>query len=111
MSAPHTKGPWWPEQDSAGQWGVSTYRDGAKPQFQPYGATICYSIGDHTERRTRDNREANAHLIAAAPDLLEALEGLLVFAEAAETKALVGDEGCLWPVEEARAAIAKARGQ
>ena len=57
-----------------------------------------------------DEALANARLIAAAPDLLEALEGLLVFAEDAETKALVGDEGCLWPCEEARTAIAKARG-
>jgi hypothetical protein len=52
----------------------------------------------------------NTRLMDAAPDLLAALEGLLAFAEAAETKILVGDEGCLWPVEEARAAIAKAKG-
>lgn len=56
----------------------------------------------------REIAEANARLIAAAPALLEALKGLLVFAEAAETKMLVGDEGCLWPVEFARAAIALA---
>ena len=41
------------------------------------------------------DNEANARLFAAAPDLLEALKGLISFAEAAETKALVGDEGCL----------------
>ena len=52
--------------------------------------------------------EANAQLLAAAPELLEALQGLLSFAEEVEQKMLVGDEGCLWPVEAARAAIAKA---
>ena len=48
--------------------------------------------------------------ISAAPDMAEALRALLVFAEDAETKALVGDEGCLWPVEFARAALLKATG-
>lgn len=40
--------------------------------------------------------------------LLKALRGLIAFAEAAETKMLVGHEGCMWPVEAARDAIAAA---
>ena len=64
--------------------------------------------GEHCP--TRAKVEAAKHLREAAPDLLAALEGLLAFAEAAETKMLVGDEGCLWPVEGARAAIAMAKG-
>jgi hypothetical protein len=69
-------------------------------------AAIHPEVGSHAEAHF-----ANARLIAAAPDLYEALAGLIGFAESAETKALVGDEGCLWPVEFARAALAKARGE
>lgn len=50
--------------------------------------------------RTQEELEANAHLIAAAPDLLAALEEVVGFVEA------VG-----WTVSKARAAIAKARGE
>jgi hypothetical protein len=57
------------------------------------------------------NKEANARLIAAAPDLLEALKLCLPILETHEDTQLVGHEGCLWPVELARAAIAKAMGQ
>jgi hypothetical protein len=50
-----------------------------------------------------DAHKANAHLIAAAPDLLEALEALVKQAEG--HKAV----GVYW--DEARAAIAKAKGE
>lgn len=50
---------------------------------------------------------ANAHLIAAAPDLLEVLER--VIAEATNPR---GDGGVRWgTVDRARAVIARARGQ
>jgi hypothetical protein len=68
---------------------------------------------------------ANAHLIAAAPDMYAALETsqhvleiMLNFGEKVEEEALKGIEGCLWPVEEMReqiatikAALAAARGE
>jgi hypothetical protein len=76
MENKNTSGPWWPVQDSGGRWYVTTYRDhenaGAKPSR--FGATIAHSIGDHTEKRTSGNEEANARLIAAAPELLAALQ-------------------------------------
>ena len=55
-------------------------------------------------------REANARLIAAAPDLLEALESLY------HTANSIGEDTCdpvafAGALEDARAAIAKARGQ
>jgi len=78
MGAQHTPGPWWATTGGTG-WEVRTYRDGENPETSPYigeyyGASITHGIGDHTEARTRGNEEANARLIAAAPDLLEALE-------------------------------------
>jgi len=58
------------------------------------------------------NNEANARLIAAAPDLLEALEELVsrresVCAERGEMDRLAGSDG---RYNRARAAIAKAKG-
>ena len=53
----------------------------------------------------RDVHPANARLIAAAPELLEALEALLEQADLGEV-----DEETALVVEQARAAIAKANG-
>lgn len=53
-----------------------------------------------TDKRTEGETEANAHLIAAAPDLLEALKGVMAIADRKT------DEFDL-----ARAAIAKAEGR
>lgn len=72
-----TPGPWWPNYSEAGKsWNVLTLRDDQSPTLAggDLGAYVCYNIGDHTENRTRDNQKANAHLIAAAPDLYAALE-------------------------------------
>lgn len=57
-------------------------------------AVACDSAGD-------GDTEANAHLISAAPDMLEALEDMLTSYDAD-----IGHESCL----KARAAIKKARG-
>ena len=54
------------------------------------------------------NQEANACLIAAAPDLLEVLEELLSMCQRQEDFHDDGD-GCMF--ERASAAIAKARGE
>ena len=55
----------------------------------------CYSL-----EKGHDTARANARLIAAAPDLLAALEALLLLADPCESA-----------VGVARAAIAKARGE
>ncbi len=47
-----------------------------------------------------------AALEAHAQTLREALAGVLPYMEQCEAAALVGDEGCHWPVELARAALA-----
>lgn len=61
--------------------------------------TICEQI----------NRMGNAHLIAAAPDLLEALEVILRKYEAQADYAGIDTDG--ESVAKANAAIAKARGE
>lgn len=50
-------------------------------------------------------------LSAINAELLESLKGVAPYMEAAESAGLVGDEGCHWPVESVRAAIAKAQGE
>lgn len=50
------------------------------------------------------NRTNDAHLMAAAPDLLEALESSVEWHES-----VIGES--FFPIAEVRAAIAKARGQ
>ena len=104
----HTPGPWWPNKNSADGWEVRTRRD--KDESDPranygcdYGAGICGSIGGHTESRTSGNEEANAHLIAAAPELLEALETII---DSFQGQQYLRNDY----VDKAVAAIAKARG-
>lgn len=53
------------------------------------------------------NREANAHLIAAAPDLYEALQACLNFMENTESELGFSLESA----DQARATLAKARGE
>lgn len=92
MSAKHTQGPW--------KRGVTS------PKI--YGAD-----GEPVARAWHDRdaieREANARLIAAAPELLEALEA----AETALIKDMEDPEGFNWEqsglLPKIRAAIAKAR--
>lgn len=93
----HTPGPWLHVE---GTHFVGT--DDADTQ------TICYT-DDHRNRRKRSQaeHEANARLIAAAPELLEALKGLInVCTHPQSTKADMKQIA-----REARAAIAKAEGE
>jgi hypothetical protein len=90
-----------------GPWHVGYYLDGwaVFPDSDPGHAV--------TRMQNRPGDEANARLIAAAPDMLEALEAILkAHALIVEEAAGEDDEGDI--VDEdctrARAAIAKARG-
>ena len=90
----HTPGPWFAVADK-GQTIIRTSRSSAA--FSP----LAIVKGD--KRDTLKDQEANARLIAAAPDLLEALSEI------------INDGGKFVMTNEthrkARAAIAKARGQ
>jgi len=92
MSGGHTEGPWCPRfYEAADAWHIHT-RDGG------WVATVDID-------GTPDGAAADARLIAAAPDLLEALQDIVDYRGGAEN-ALV-DEYVLSRVE---AAIAKATG-
>lgn len=89
MSEPKfTPGPWYAAQpeECGGWWIVATDPEGCD----------CIDSGDGGFERE------DAHLIAAAPELYEALETCLLYG------AMTGDE---WVTAKAEAALAKARGE
>lgn len=114
MSTQHTKGPWavfkhYASDDPASRY--ASYRLVGTGQFE----TIAEVRHGHEE--IDGDVDANAHLIAAAPDLLEALDGL---ARAVNTNELAAAMAChsvesfanvADALKPALAAIAKARGE
>ena len=105
MSA-HTPGPWWARKNSAGDWDVQTLRDSYPdmPEGSDTGAYIASVYNDTTDSRTRGKNEANARLIAAAPELLDAANAALD----AMTDERADDEYKKMAVSLLRAAITKA---
>ena len=105
MNTPHTPGPW--EIETAKRFigdSEETYDSLCVTFSSPLRAKLICELGADT---LPDNPH-NAHLIAAAPDLLEALQFLL-----ADWIAINGDRitGSRVPAEKAIAAIAKAIGE
>lgn len=112
MSGQHTKGPWRVEQDTTLIWGACNPNDASN-----YGMGYPIAEARITPINSRwaagpdpDTGEANARLIAAAPEMFEALETVMQWVKAWDVGFLFDDE---WPADEAKinAAIAKARGQ
>lgn len=91
MDAKHTPGPWTAERTPA-----SAYWDWTV--IAPSGKGRVMQIGIDT-----DNTEADARLIAAAPDLLEALQAIVARVNGGSSYRMGADVDGL-----ARAAIAKA---
>ena len=90
----HTNGPW-----SANLNGLSRDKQDA-PQWTVGKTCECLVILPN--RSTPDETEANAHLIAAAPELLQVAEDFILLAD------LHDWEGAA--IDNARAVIAKAKG-
>lgn len=93
MNAQHTPAPWEPMTAGGKQYVVGG------PDQNNGVAYICGV--------TPENITANARLIAAAPDLLEALETILEWMETAHSAEAMAPGG--WPmIDAARAALTKA---
>ena len=95
----HTPGPWYCNRliDSSGT-----------PYATNYTAHIDIGVCMIWAPVGNKEQEANAHLISAAPELLEALKLCVDFIEIASIVEAPWD----WePIKEARAAIAKAEGR
>lgn len=90
----HTPAPWHPHRSESGF--VVVYSDGQNRSHvaRLFDSTLCEEHG---------SLEANAHLIASAPELLSALEWLVDDWERVTNRTLPDDH-------EAKAAIAKAKG-
>ena len=91
----HTPGPWGVNQSAdEGAWDIGT----GEWQGDSYGGLQIATAWGFYGRA-----EADARLIAAAPELLQALEAMV---------ALLDADGWSWPQQlaDARAAIAKAKG-
>ena len=97
MTVQHTPGPWSAEIPSASNGYV---------WIDPVDG-CCGEIA--TVWNTHDNSEANARLIAAAPDLLEALKAVVNDWVAPDD--LPFEDGEMPALDAARAAIAKATGE
>ncbi len=92
----HTQGPW--------KW------KSARTQQHLAGADGCY-IGVTCDIPNTDQKAANAHLIAAAPDMLDALRAILeAHTDEGEFATITAEHGMRELVAMAAAAIAKATG-
>jgi hypothetical protein len=96
MSAKHTRGPWAAELGRNGSFSIEAERGGIAN-----GLLVLASRNEHP--LMADQMHANARMIAAAPELLEALQRFL--------KAWEDDSDGAGAAKQARAAIAKATGQ
>lgn len=105
----HTPGPWYPSFHAGICIGVQNSPDG-------FTQMICNSILPETDdmyEKWGEQIEADMKLIAAAPDLLEALEELMRFEASLRMvmfNKLQAPEPFLKALDNAEAAIRKARG-
>lgn len=110
MSNQHTPGPWAFSQNA--QYGDTRFyvaqADGAP--YTPHYSDVATLIAETVNDERKSIQEANARLIAAAPELLEALKmGVAETMDYIKLNNLTGAENNHWIVK-ARAAIAKATG-
>lgn len=105
----HTPGPWRVDETKAlGAYGVWTeYATHPGDDGAGYPSKICSVLQGGDRRISREQRDANAALIAAAPDLLEACRKILAWGVRANAF-VEPEDGYL--VDCLRAAIAKAKG-
>ena len=98
----HTPGPWTFSQSA--EYGDTRFyvaqAEGAP--YTPHYSDVATLIAETVNDERKSIQEANARLIAAAPELLEALEACINYGS------LTGDE---WVIDKVRYAIVKATGE
>lgn len=112
MTAAHTPGPWMVDRTVAiGAYGVWTdYATHPGHDEAGYPSQIC-SVYTESDAIHREQRDANAKLIAAAPDMLAALKALLPCTFCHDKMDCKGDCGHCTAIKASCAAIAKATGK
>lgn len=104
-----TPAPWVARKIEAQEWAIDAPNGDPIIGHNQWNAlAVVYGSDDHP-REGRIVAEANARLIAAAPDLLAALEDLIGLAESAMCE--TGEFDITSELADARAAVAKALGQ
>ena len=98
----HTPGPWLIADTT-----VYSLQSDGHVLVNRFSAHVQTGVGRDAQRTPLAELEANARLMAAAPDLLAALQGLMQFVPAA---ILTAGPGRLSAWMDARAAIARATG-
>lgn len=107
MSAPKfTPGPWVVREITAGR-ERGHFAVGHAENLSDRGGSFVAQVNGLFD----DEAEPNAHLIAAAPDLCAALEEMMEFEAAFKTLAAYSGSSLHGAVKQARAALAKARGE
>ncbi len=105
MTTQHTPGPWFYRRGDEWSHDVVTHHGEL-----PDGSTSCWTVASINKRREPEH-VANARLIAAAPDLLEALKRVMPFIDciaAVTREEIIEYEAAM---KMADAAIKKAIGQ
>lgn len=98
----HTPGPWYVVDRN---WELSTVFSSSGDEIAR--CLIAPEADDDIGEKFERIKEANARLIAAAPELLEVLQGVLMIDRGTSGRIII--EG--WQEEVIRAAIAKATGE
>lgn len=95
-----------------GPWEISGDRDDVWEIIAPTEAAVAPTFGSVAEiTYTGGNAEANARLVTAAPDLLEALEALVETVAPAVSGTAHLEPYFVEPIAKARKALARARGE
>ncbi len=110
----HTPGPWAAHYDNRwGKWSVRS-ANAADLAEAPIYYELAEGIGGHVRGKSFNDYsevEANARLIAAAPDLLDALERLKIEVVLSDVDMDYIEQHFRPHLNKAEAAIAKARGE
>lgn len=78
MNTKHTPGPWrqWPSEDEVSTWSVMPEQWNGFANDKGFALIARISKWSAESKERMEEAQANARLIAAAPELLEALENL-----------------------------------